>query len=91
MMEDLKMTHIKINNCFEEKRTFFVSVWNFADDDTIIEHWNEIIQLDPDEDTDIKTKNDIEKTFHSRFPYDYIDVYPLTFTYNGIEFKEPVE
>ena len=91
------MTHMNINNCFEEKRTFFVSVWNyrfnmgmngFDESDDIVEIHNEIIQLDPVEDADIKTKNDIERIFRDRFPYDYIDIYPLRWEYNGISFVD---
>ena len=91
------MTHININSTFEANRTFYVSVWNYQfnmgmdgydETDDIVEIHNEIIQLDPVDDADIKTKNDIERVFRDRFPYDYIDILPLSWVYNGIEFTD---
>ena len=80
-MEDDTMTHIKL----EDKKVYYVSVYYFDDDDTMVDVLDEIIEL-TDEDSDLKTISDIENVYRSRFPYDYIDIKGLTWTCDGIEF-----
>ena len=91
------MMHLNLNSTKEANNTYFVTIWNYQfnmgmngydETDDIIEIHNEIIQLDPVDDSDIKTKNDIERIFRDRFPYDYIDIYPLRWEYNGISFLD---
>ena len=80
------MKKITLNSCFEAKRTFYVCVWSYGFDDIIIEHTNDIVQVDLMEEGDIKSK--IEKQYHEMFPYEYVDVFPLTWAADGIEFKD---
>lgn len=77
------MTHIKL----EDKKVYYVSVYYFDDDDTMIDVLDEIIEL-TDEDSDLKTISDIENVYRSRFPYDYIDIKGLTWACDGIEFTK---
>ena len=77
------MTHIKL----EDKKVYYVSVYYFDDDDTMVDVLDEIIEL-TDEDSDLKTISDIENVYRSRFPYDYIDIKGLTWVCDGIEFTK---
>ena len=69
----------------EDKKVYYVSVYYFDNNDTMIDVLDEIIELTEDE-----TISDIKNVYRARFPHDNIEIKKLAWTCEGIEFTKDI-